>query len=477
MWRAGLPGWAPTFPHNSTLEVRCEFRPLRQMKAISPGVFYSLQALHCCCIGLQTHHSRAPRHYLAALPRCSPMLPNVGALCLFRFPLCRQSRPQRLVHPDDSMTDRRDTRCLPTANPYSGACVRSSRGFNLSLPSTPLPSPTFSCYDQAPRSLGPAQSMDLVSEAMKKDLLNSVMAAAAEPGVAKLDRNWRGAASLQLGVQSIATPPMDNSFKGLSRVATPTVPRDDHPYMREALAVARPHHMMTIEGARHNFLDDSRSRWASVSRSGTPMTTSMSTHGSCTSLASLAPSPPLHASVPAILYSKELDGQTSPRSPAPLVLPPAIFPDGRQMVCSPDHEEDDCDEEGDESMSAPTPRLVRDALPHPGHSPPQRLIVIPGASTALPNSTQPPDTSEIRTWTWANLAAAHPCKTRAPLTPRSHPLLPFSAAPFSPLLAVAPLRSGCADGLMLLSCTATVLDRLADRSYVAPPPPKRSRHE
>lgn len=320
----------------------------------------------------------------------------------------------------------RDTRCLPTANPYSGACVRSSRGFNLSLPSTPLPSPTVSCYNQAPRSLGPAQSMDLVSEAMKKDLLNSVMAAAAEPGVAKLDRNWRGAASLQLGV-SIATPPMDNSFKGLSRVATPTVPRDDHPYMREALAVARPHHMMTIEGARHNILDESQSRWASVSRSGTPMTTSMSTHGSCTSLASLAASPPLHASVPAILYSKELDGQTSPRSPAPLVLPPAIFPDGRQMVCSPDHEEDDCDEEGDESMPAPTPRLVRDALPHPGHSPPQWLIVIPGASPALPN--------------------------------------------------IAPLRSGCADGLMLLSCTATVLDRMADRSYVAPPPAKRSRHE
>ena len=290
------------------------------MKAISglARSFYSLQALHCACIVLHwaaDAPESGPATLSRGLPRCSPMLLNVGALCFFRFPLCRQSRPQRLVHPDDSMTAR-DTRCLPTANPYSGACVRSSRGFNLSLPSTPLPSPTVSCYNQAPRSLGPAQSMDLVSEAMKKDLLNSVMAAAAEPGVAKLDRNWRGAASLQLGV-SIATPPMDNSFKGLSRVATPTVPRDDHPYMREALAVARPHHMMTIEGARHNILDESQSRWASVSRSGTPMTTSMSTHGSCTSLASLAASPPLHASVPAILYSKELDGQTSPRSPAP----------------------------------------------------------------------------------------------------------------------------------------------------------------
>ena len=102
---------------------------------------------------------------------------------------------QRLLASERTSMSAGAAKCLPTAAPFAGMGARPSVGLNFHLQSAPLPSPTFSCLPQANGGMGPVTSTDQFSEAMKNDLLRSVMAAAAaEPGIPKLNCNWHGAA-------------------------------------------------------------------------------------------------------------------------------------------------------------------------------------------------------------------------------------------------------------------------------------------
>ena len=277
------------------------------------------------------------------------------------------------------------------------------------------------------------------------------MAAAAEPGTPKLNRSWRNTPPLI----STAAAPCTEASKTLTRQATPI--SNKTPTIEPLAYQFQLSFKRFMSSGAHGY-EESRACSPEESRSSTPTTSYFPSHASCNSLnslSSLAASPtlgPADAPMPLTLSHSAAFGSE--------LLLPAPLLRGRSatsMQLPLPYEEP---MQYEELLPSPKPRLVREVLPCA--TPAQKLIVLPGSDPALPKS---------------KLRRSHPIHVPLPRLdgPRSLTLTSFLRR-LPPLSTVAPLTSGCADGLVLLSCTATLIQKVEAASISDAPWPKRVKY-